>query len=46
MAALTLVICGILFTIGALEYPFAGLAKIQPTAFEETLRSFEEDRTP
>ena len=46
VAALTLVVCGILFTIDALEYPFAGQAEIQPTAFEEALRSFEEDRTP
>ena len=45
VAALTLVICGILFTIGALEYPFAGLAQVEPTAFEEVLRSFEEGRT-
>jgi hypothetical protein len=44
VAALTLVICGILFTIGALEYPFAGEAKVQPTAFEEVLLGFEEDR--
>jgi hypothetical protein len=43
VAALTLVVCGILFTIGALEYPFAGQAGVQPTAFEEVLRSFEED---
>jgi hypothetical protein len=46
VAALTLVVCGILFTIGALEYPFAGQAEIAPYAFEEVLRSFEEDRTP
>jgi hypothetical protein len=46
VAALTLVVCGILFTIGALEYPFAGQARIQPTAFEEALRGFEEGRTP
>ena len=44
VAALTLVVCGILFTIGALEYPFAGQAEIAPYAFEEVLRSF--DRTP
>jgi hypothetical protein len=43
VAALTLVICGILFTIGSFEYPFAGEAKIQPDAFEEVLRSFEQD---
>jgi uncharacterized integral membrane protein len=44
VAALTLVVCGILFTIGALEYPFARQAEIAPYAFEEVLRSF--DRTP
>jgi hypothetical protein len=43
VAALTLVICGILFTIRSLEYPFAGAAEIQPTAFQEILHSFDED---
>jgi hypothetical protein len=43
VAALTLVICGILFTIRTLDYPFAGQAEIQPTAFEEVLHSFGED---
>jgi hypothetical protein len=43
VAALTLVICGILFTIGSLEYAFAGQAKIRPDAFEQVLRTFEED---
>ena len=43
VAALTLVICGILFTIGTLDFPFAGQAAVQPAAFEEVLRSFEED---
>jgi hypothetical protein len=42
VAALTLVITGILFTIGSLEYPFAGEVKVQPDAFKEVLRSFEE----
>ena len=35
VAALTLVICGTLFIIGSLEYPFAGQANIRPEAFEE-----------
>jgi hypothetical protein len=35
VASLTLVICGTLFTIGSLEYPFAGQANIRPDAFEE-----------
>lgn len=43
VAALTLVICGTLFTIGSLEYPFAGQAEIRPDAFEQVLRTFEED---
>ena len=42
IAALTLVICGILLTIGLLEYPFAGEVKVQPNAFEEVLRIFAE----
>jgi hypothetical protein len=42
VAALTLVICGTLFTIGSLEYPFTGQAEIQPETFEQMLRSFEE----
>ena len=42
VAALTLVICGILFTIATLEYPFAGQAEVRPYAFEEVLRSFQE----
>jgi hypothetical protein len=42
IAALTLVICAILLTIGLLEYPFAGQARVQPDAFEEVLRIFQE----
>jgi ABC-type multidrug transport system fused ATPase/permease subunit len=42
IAALTLVICAILLTIGLLEYPFAGEVKVQPDAFEEVLRIFAE----
>jgi hypothetical protein len=42
VAALTLLICTILFTIGALEYPFAGTSKVQPNALEAVLRSFDE----
>ena len=41
IAALTLVICGILFTIGEFDYPFSGVVEIRPEAFEEVLRSFE-----
>jgi uncharacterized protein DUF4239 len=40
VAALTLVICGILFTIAEIDYPFSGAVEIQPDAFREVLRSF------
>jgi hypothetical protein len=40
VAALTLVICGILFTIGEFDYPFSGVVEIRPEAFKEVLRSF------
>jgi protein-S-isoprenylcysteine O-methyltransferase Ste14 len=40
VAALTLVICGILFTIGEFDYPFSGVVEIRPDAFKEMLGSF------
>jgi Protein of unknown function (DUF4239) len=40
VAALTLVICGILFTIAEIDYPFSGAVDIQPDAFREVLGSF------
>ena len=40
VAALTLVICGILFTIGEFDYPFSGVVEIRPEAFKEALGSF------
>ena len=40
VAALTLVICGILFTIAEFNNPFSGPVEIQPEAFREVLRSF------
>jgi Protein of unknown function (DUF4239) len=40
VAALTLLICGILFTIGEFNNPFSGLVEIQPEAFKEVLHSF------
>lgn len=40
VAALTLVICGILFTIGEFNYSFSGAVEIRPDAFREVLRSF------
>src|SRR5215207_11690940 len=40
VAALTLVICGLLFTIGEFNNPFSGLVEIRPEAFREVLHSF------
>jgi hypothetical protein len=40
VAALTLVICGILFTIGEFDNPFSGVVEIRPDAFKEMLGSF------
>jgi hypothetical protein len=40
VAALTLVICGILFTISEFNYAFSGVVEIRPEAFREVLRSF------
>jgi protein-S-isoprenylcysteine O-methyltransferase Ste14 len=40
VAALTLLICAILFTIGEFDYPFSGVVEIRPEAFKEMLGSF------
>jgi fumarate reductase subunit D len=40
VAALTLLICGILFTIGEFNDPFSGVVEIRPDAFREMLHSF------
>jgi Protein of unknown function (DUF4239) len=40
VAALTLLICGILFTIAEFNNPFSGPVEIQPEAFREVLHSF------
>ena len=40
VAALTLLICGILFTIGEFNNPFSGVVEIRPDAFREMLHSF------
>ncbi len=40
VAALTLIICGILFTVGEFNNPFSGVVEIRPDAFREALRSF------
>ena len=40
VAALTLLICGILFTIAEFDNPFSGIIEIRPDAFKEALSSF------
>jgi len=40
VAALTLLICGILFTIGEFNYQFSGVVEIRPDAYKEVLGSF------
>jgi hypothetical protein len=40
VAALTLLICGILFTIAEFNNPFSGPVEIRPEAFREVLHSF------
>jgi hypothetical protein len=40
VAALTLLICAILFTIGEFDNPFSGVVEIRPDAFKEMLGSF------
>jgi protein-S-isoprenylcysteine O-methyltransferase Ste14 len=40
VAALTLLICGILFTIGEFNNPFSGVVEVRPEAFREALHSF------
>ena len=40
VAALTLLICAILFAIGEFDYPFSGVVEIRPDAFREMLHSF------
>ena len=41
IAAYTLVVALTLFTIGALDYPFDGIAQVSPDAFEATLSRME-----
>ena len=40
VAALTLLICGILFTIAEFDNPVSGIIEIRPDAFKEALSSF------
>ena len=44
VAALALVIALVLFTIGALEYPFSGTVRLGPDAFELVLERFESSK--
>ena len=41
VAGLTLVICLILFTVAALNYPYRGDVRVGPDAFEQVLGRFE-----
>jgi Protein of unknown function (DUF4239) len=44
VAALALIIALTLFTVAALDYPFKGDVRIQPTAFEQVLERFQESK--
>jgi hypothetical protein len=44
VAALTLVISSVLFTIGVFEYPFSGDVRVGPEAFELVLERFESSK--
>ena len=46
IAALAAVIALVLFTIYALDRPFAGITRVQPDAFELVLERFERDPEP
>jgi hypothetical protein len=39
--SLTAVIALVLFTIGVMEHPFSGGARLEPDAFEQILERFE-----
>ena len=43
IAALAAIIALVLFTIYALDHPFAGVSRVQPDAFELVLETFEQD---
>ena len=43
IAALAAIIALVLFTIYALDHPFAGVSRVHPDAFELVLRTFERD---
>ena len=42
VAALTVVITLIIYTVGVLDYPFDGRLQVGPDAFEQVLGSIEE----
>jgi hypothetical protein len=44
VAALTLIIALVLFTVAALDYPFKGDVRIGPDAFEQVLERFESSK--
>ncbi|HEX8260235.1 MAG TPA: hypothetical protein VF558_08045 [Rubrobacteraceae bacterium] len=44
IAAHTLVLALILFTIGTMDYPFDGIARVSPDAFEDALSRMESYR--
>jgi hypothetical protein len=44
IAAYTLVLALILFTIGALDYPFDGIAQVDPDTFEDALSRMQFSR--
>ena len=44
VAALTLVISSVLFTIGLFEHPFSGSVRVDPEAFELVLERFESSK--
>jgi hypothetical protein len=44
VAALALIVGLVLFTVGALDYPFRGGARVGPGAFEEVLNRMEQSK--
>lgn len=46
IAALTVVVVLVLYTIYRVEYPFTGNVKVEPDAFEMVLQEIEQDNAP
>jgi hypothetical protein len=40
VASLALIIALVLFTVSALDYPFSGSVRLEPTAFQQILERF------